>query len=384
MEQARLASSEWVHPRGPEASAVVDFRRSLPPRTTGAHEHLAEAFEALKSRLDLGQLLHSALPRGALQDRLAGTLFVAGRLGPGIDIERVAPTNGTQSALLLILPYIVGRGGRLLAERLSYGALRNVADSAGVELVGVDIDEEGVLPDAFERACVEASPGALYCNPTVQNPTTAVMSEPRRLAIAEIARRHGVPIIEDDTLGRLHPGAAAPIARLAPDVTWYVMSTSKALSHGLRIAYLVAPTPEAREAVLSRAPQLSSWTAAPLLSALVAEWVMSGAADAISAEIRAENLGRESFARSRLGPYGVRSEPGSMHVWLPLPRGLTGPRFAEMAAAQGVLLRPAEVFAVDDQPVPAAVRLSLSTPATRAQAENGILAVRDLVARLHR
>ena len=137
-----------------------------------------------------------------------------------LDRSRLIVTNGTQNAMLMLLRRLVGQDGLVVAERLSYGPLRILAEAAGVRLLGLDIDDDGIVPDAFEAACRADAPRALYCNPTVQNPTTAIMPESRRIAIAGIARRHGVAIIEDDALGLLHPGAPLPIAALAPDVTW--------------------------------------------------------------------------------------------------------------------------------------------------------------------
>lgn len=365
--------SPAVESNGGERTVAVDFRRSLPPIVPSLHARLLHAFERLHRHQDLARLLHGGVAHGAWQARAAAARFVAPRLGEAVDPERVMLTNGTQSALLLLLPHLVGRGGKLLAERLSYGALRSIAQAAGVGLIGLDIDEDGLLPDAFERACRNGDARALYCNPTVQNPTTAIMPHERRLALADIARRYGVPIIEDDALGRLHPDAVMPIARLAPDVCWYVMSASKALAHGMRFACLVAPSAQARNSLLGSAEQLSHWTAAPLLSALVSDWVDSGDADRVSAEIRAENHAREAFARANLGRFGLISKPGSMHVWLPLSAVQARGDFVARAAATGILLRGAALFAVDAQPAPKAVRLSLSTPATRADAEDGIL-----------
>lgn len=281
-------------------------------------------------------------------------------------------TNGTQSALLILFQHLVGKGERLLAERLSYGALRQLAGIAGVDVQGIDIDEDGILPDAFESACRKGGVKALYCNPTVQNPTTAIMPVDRRLALAAISRRYGIPIIEDDALGRLHPGTVPPIAALAPDVVWYVMSTTKGLAHGLRLAYLVAPSAATCEAALAPVERLSFWNAAPLLIAIVGSWAVSGTADLISEAIREENAAREAMAQNALGRFGLISKPGSMHVWLPLPAPWTGSGFARSAEAAGVLVRAAELFAVDHQPVPNAIRLSLSTPPSRMAAEIGI------------
>ena len=67
------------------------------------------------------------------------------------------------------------------------------------------------------------------------------MSEPRRLAVAEIARRHNVWIIEDDAYGLLPASAPRTLAELAPELTFYVSGLAKFVGAGLRVAYLAAP-----------------------------------------------------------------------------------------------------------------------------------------------
>ncbi|WP_431309714.1 PLP-dependent aminotransferase family protein [Bradyrhizobium iriomotense] len=364
-----------------DQDSLVDFTRSLPPAVPGVDAKLARAIERLRSEHGLDRLVHGGVARGSSSGRLGGARYLAPRLGDAIDIDCILTTNGTQSALLLLFHHLVGKGGRLLAERLSYGALRELAGIAGVELVGLDVDEEGILPDAFERACRKGGVRALYCNPTVQNPTTAIMPLSRRRALADLSRRYGVPIIEDDALGRLHPDAAPPIAKIAPDVVWYVMSATKGLAHGLRLAYVVAPSRAHCDSALVPVERLSFWTAAPLLAAVVANWTLSGTADLISAAIREENTAREAMARGALGRFGLVSKPGSMHVWLPLPAPWRPDRFARSAVAAGVLIRSAELFAVDNQPVPNAVRLSLSTPSSRRATDVGITRIAALLDR---
>jgi DNA-binding transcriptional MocR family regulator len=66
---------------------------------------------------------------------------------------------------------------------------------------------------------VGTGPKALYLNPTLLNPTTHTISEPRRLAVTSIARRFGVPIVEDDPYGLLPEHAPPAFAALAPELT---------------------------------------------------------------------------------------------------------------------------------------------------------------------
>ena len=67
------------------------------------------------------------------------------------------------------------------------------------------------------------------------------MSPKRREAIAEVARRKGIAIIEDDAYGALLRQASTPIAALAPELTWHIATLSKCVTPALRAAYVVTP-----------------------------------------------------------------------------------------------------------------------------------------------
>lgn len=354
------------------SSATIDFRRSLPPSVPGLHAHWANALTALAHDCDLAMLTQQSTARGSEADRAAGARFLEARIGARMPLSRVIVTNGTQSAILLLLRGLLQHGELIVAERLSYGPLRTLAQIAGARVQGLEIDDHGIVPESFLAACRSAQPKVLYCNPTIQNPTTAVMPEDRRIAIAEIARRYGVTIIEDDALGRLHSDAPRPIASLAPDVTWYVMGTTKCLTQGLRLAYVIAPVCATADRVVAPVEHLSYWHPAPLHAATVTRWIDTGVADLISSAIAAECCAREAIAREILDDCRLVSKNGSMHGWLQLPAGWTGPDFARAAERRGILLRSAELFAVDDQATPAAIRLSLSTPETLQDVRRGL------------
>ena len=162
------------------------------------------------------------------------------------------------------------------------------------------------------------------------------------------------------------------------------MTTTKCLSHGLRLAYLVAPSAAVADRTIGPVEHLSYWHPAPLLSAMMTEWIDSGAAAQISRAIVDECLLREAAAREVLGGCGagcgMESKPGSMHIWLTLPAHWSGRAFMQAAELRGVLLRSADLFAVDGQPAPDAVRLSLSTPATLDEVRRGLETVKVMLA----
>jgi DNA-binding transcriptional MocR family regulator len=359
----------------------IDFRRSLPPQLPSLQGYLDSALTAVGGRQSLAAIHRQSIAGAATADREAAAHALESRFARPVEPARLLITNGTQSAVLLLMRGLVGIGGLMLAERLSYGPLRVLARVAGVRLQGVEIDEDGIVPAAFEEACRNGRPSAMYCNPTVQNPTTAIAPQGRRVELVEIARRYGVAIIEDDPLGRLHPHAPEAIASIAPDVTWYVMGTTKCLAHGLRQAWLVAPSTQEIARVIGSVEQLSYWHPAPLLSALTTELIESGSAERIAQELMSECTTRENAAREVLRGFHLHSKPGSMHVWLDLPSPWRAREFVAVAERAGVLLRAADMFATDDRSPPEGVRLSLSGPTSADEVRSGLQAVRELLER---
>jgi DNA-binding transcriptional MocR family regulator len=259
----------------------------------------------------------------------------------------------------------------LLSERLTYGVLREVARVAGVKVIGIDLDADGIVPEALEDACRKYSVGALYTNPTFHNPTTSIMSEPRRRAIAAIARRYGFSVIEDDPIGRLYPQLPRPMAELDRDVTWFICGLTKCIAQAARIAYIVAPEPSMAKALIYRNERLTNWVPAPLMAAIAGEMMRSGTATEIAQAIAEESIAREDIARRLLTQHRIVSRPGSLHMWLPLPAPITQQQAVAAAADAGVLVRPASMFTVDSQPPPQAIRLSLSSPLNRDDVRRG-------------
>src|SRR5712672_438250 len=121
----------------------------------------------------------------------------AEELGHGRRINRkqldylafVGATRRSRTGDLLLT---IGAAGAYWVIRVS--KLSRAFFTSGLE--GLAIDGKGLRPEGFEEACEKHRPKALYCMPTVRNPTGSIMSEQRRHRIAEIARRNRVAIIE--------------------------------------------------------------------------------------------------------------------------------------------------------------------------------------------
>src|SRR5262249_33390608 len=134
------------------------------------------------------------------------------------DWRRLVVCAGGQHALTLAFASLCKAGDTVMTEAATFFGMKALAEQLGLSLMGLKMDEQGLLPDALDRA---AAGGAkiLYTIPTLQNPTGRVMSLKRRSDIAAVARKRDLVIVEDDVYGpfaRRDNGAPA-IAALAPE-----------------------------------------------------------------------------------------------------------------------------------------------------------------------
>lgn len=347
-------------PRPSRPRTALEAMMNAPPQPAAAElgRHLTQALAMLERRRDFLDLLTYRQTAGSDEDRAAGAEWLRPLL-PALTPDRVLVCNSAQSALLALITTLVRTGGVVLTEALCYPGFRAVAAYLAIPLRGVAMDEEGIIPDALEAACRQGDAKALYCVPTIHNPTTATMSLDRREAIAAIARRHEIAIIEDDAYGLLPRHAPTPLARLAPDITFYVCSLAKTLTPAFRIAYLVTPTAE-QTTTLAAALRATTMMASPLMAAMATQWITDGAAGAVLNAIRDEAIARQRIAADILRDSAFCADPAGHHLWLTLPAAWSRSEFVGYARDLDLVVLPSDAFAVSESP-PNALRVSLGT-----------------------
>ena len=281
----------------------------------------------------------------------------AGRRGVAANAERIILTTGAQQALSVAIGTLTRPGDAVMVESLTYPGLKNFARLFGFKLLPVGIDDEGLDPDAFEAACEASGSRLLFCMPHAHNPTTRTLTAERCRRIAEIAARRRVLIIEGDVYARGAASTFEPFGALLPDQTIHITSMSKTVAPGLRVGYMIAPT--ALVADLIATSQTISWAVSPLIVELTCRWIDDGTADGIADQRRLASQRLHALARKHLDGLRLEHDTDNPHLWLSLAAPWTGRDFATAAAAHGVIVTPAEDFAVQPDSGPAAVRLCL-------------------------
>ncbi len=372
----RAASPVSDIPMQPSAAEVVDLTLNF-PAPGREREALTAALTKMAGESVSGALLDYQPDTGLPAHRAAGAVWIA-RRGYSVTPEHVIVCAGAQHGILSTLAALTRPGDRILTERLTYQGIKPAASMLGLRLDGVEMDADGLLPDAFEQTIVETGARILYCMPTLHNPTTVTMPESRKREIAAIAFRHDVLIIEDDIYGNLLPSPGPrPLASFAPENTIYLTSLSKTIAPGLRIGYVVPPTNIVDH--IGSAVRATCWMAAPFMAEIATRWILDGEADAILDNHRMIAEKRRMSAIKRLEAFSYDAPLGAMHIWLHLPEPWRAAEFVAAAEKQGVKVAPAETFAVGRGDIPHAVRICLGTPREDAVLDAGLEIISEIL-----
>ncbi len=271
--------------------------------------------------------------------------------------DQVLITQGAHEALLVCLSALTQPGDTVLCERLNYTGLRRIGQLLRIKLVGVEVDDGGLLVDTLPDLIRRHSPKAIVCTPVTHNPTTVTYSERCKALLGKLAEAAAIPIIEDDIYGLFGGSDAPPLAASWPDSTILVTSLSKTIAAGLRVGYVSAPAsllPRIRDALF-----MLGWTAPALQMSFATRLIDSGRAERCVALHRAEATQRVQMAKRILGSaLRTSSSTPTYHVWVETGTMRPGDISAELYR-QGIQVSPASHFVIGDGPVPQALRLSL-------------------------
>ncbi|OZI66078.1 aminotransferase-like domain-containing protein [Bordetella genomosp. 1] len=272
--------------------------------------------------------------------------------------QQILCVNGSQHGLLVVLMAMLRAGDTLVTEHLSYPGLVSAAQLLGIKLLGLDMDDEGLLPESLEEICTANRVVALYCTPTIQNPTTAVMSITRREKIARICREHNLIVIEDETHAVLMAQRPAPICHLLPERGVLIGGMSKVVAAGLRVGYVHAPA--AMVGRMAAAVRNSCWMATPLALEIASKWVEDGTAQALLAQQITEIGRRQSLVTHMLEGLSYRSHPCCPHFWIEVPAPWRAIEIEQGLRRLQHLVTTAEAFSAGRGALPQAVRVSVS------------------------
>jgi len=180
-------------------------------------------------------------PRGLPELREALTDYLARVRGAAADTEQLVICAGFMQGFALACGALRGHGVESIAlEDPGWHVHRLVAEQAGLQVLAIPVDGEGLRVDALIASDAEVA----LVTPAHQFPTGAVLSPARRAALVEWAEREERLIVEDDYDGeyRYDRSAVGALQGLAPEQVLYIGSASLRLTPGMRLGWMLVPS----------------------------------------------------------------------------------------------------------------------------------------------
>ncbi|MBO5333999.1 MAG: PLP-dependent aminotransferase family protein [Clostridia bacterium] len=296
------------------------------------------------------------------------TKFVKDRYNIGKDFDSLIVTSGAQQVMDLATKALCDLGDTVICECPSFIGSLNCFRSYGCNLAGVPVEADGMNIEKLEEAIKNAvNPRFIYTIPNFQNPSGATMSLEKRKAVYELAKKYGLLILEDNPYGDLRvSGEDIPSIKSFDEdgIVIYAGSFSKLLAPGIRVGYIVAPSPIIAKMTVGK--QASDVHTPVFSQMLVDKWMEQNDVNAHIEKIR-EIYRRKlnlmcDLIDSELGDFVKYVRPeGGLFVWCELPENVDMLEFVKECIANKVAVVPGTAFMINDEETNC-FRMNFSTP----------------------
>jgi DNA-binding transcriptional MocR family regulator len=328
------------------------------PLSSGYIEPDLQPLQALGAALGRAARRAAAWDRGPVEGREELRAWFAREAGGGMRAHDMVVCPGGQAAMATAFRALAAPGETLLVESPTYVGAIAAARAAGVRVVPVAADGDGVRPDLLADALRRTGARAFYCQPLFANPTGATLAPDRRAAVLDAVAAAGAFLIEDDWARDLAIDADPPPPLAAADRDGHVVylrSLTKSAAPGLRVAAVGA-----RGAAGARLRAVR----------IVDDLFVSGPLQEAALELLAAPAWRRHLRRLRgllrarrdaLAAALVRHLPelrvdarpaGGLHLWAALSDGTDDVAIAAAAAARDVVVYPGRPWFPAEPPAP--------------------------------
>ncbi len=363
--------------RDPSGTADLSIIRAV---YTEAHENASRRLLEELSQSDNASFMRPCRPIAGLDRHRAVARDWLRNLSVDVDPGRIILTNGAAHGLFLAVAAVVQPGEVVLTESLTDHGIIGLANVLGFTLRGLPIDEQGILPDAFETACKAGDVRALVMIPTLGNPTSHLMGAGRRIAIAEIARRYDVCVIEDEVYKPILEEKLPSMPELLPDLGFFVTSFTKTVMTGLRTGYLVVPTQYSIR--VTSILRVTSWSGVNLMGEMASRWIEDGTAGELIEIQRSELRSRQAQVTDILGSHVAGNNPLSLCAWLKIPRNWSEDGLVRALANKGVAVTPSDPFVAGADRGNGGIRICLGGRLSRPALQTALETIRETFAQL--
>lgn len=278
-----------------------------------------------------------------LRELLQGKLS---SIGVTADASQIVLTAGVTHATDLITRHFVQPGDAVLVDDPGFFILFGGLKSFGARIIGVPWNADGPDIPAMEALIKEHRPRIYFTNTVLHNPTGASISQSVAYRMLQLAEKYDMLLVEDDIYGDFHPARITRLATLDQlDRVIYVSSFSKTLSASLRVGYFACKKELA--ASLCDMKLLTGLTTSEVSERIIYEVLAGGhyRKHLDRLRLRLQEARATTIARlEKLGFTNYLEPEGGMFIWVKLDDGSDMTKLAAMAAKEGVMLAPGNVF----------------------------------------
>ncbi len=137
-------------------------------------------------------------PKGLKELRIEISNFLNDVWNYNINYKNMLITTGSQQSINLVSYALLNEGDTVLIEQPTYFGAINVFKNKKVNLVGIDLKEDGFDLNILENKIIKYKPKLIYVTPTFNNPTGYSWSNSYRKEFLEIVNKYDVLVLEDD------------------------------------------------------------------------------------------------------------------------------------------------------------------------------------------
>lgn len=287
----------------------------------------------------------------------------------GCDFDSLIITSGAQQVMDLATKALCNFGDTVICETPSFIGSLNCFRSYGVQLRGVPVEADGMNMEILEQKLKEnKNVRFIYTIPNFQNPSGATMSLEKRKRLYALAKAYNVLILEDNPYGELRvKGEHLPSIKSFDEdgIVLYAGSFSKIFAPGVRVAYVIAPSPIVAKMTVGK--QASDVHTPVLNQMLVERWMATTDFEAHIEKIRGIYRRKLNLMcdliDEKLGGFVEYVRPeGGMFVWCKLPERVDMMDFCNKAVQNKVAVVPGSAFTVEDGETSDCIRLNFTTP----------------------
>jgi DNA-binding transcriptional MocR family regulator len=302
-----------------EHGGSIAFVQGVPPAEPSPLADLSRSFARAGGDVRLVLTYGDSEGYGPLRDAIAARMRARGCT---VDARDVLVLTGSTQGITLAAQSLAEPGDEIVVEAPTYPGALQIFQIAGLRALPVPVDDEGMRVDHVEAILRTRRPRFIYTMPSMHNPTGVTMNADRRDRLVALAKRYGVPIVEDDPYGELADPPAAPLLARDPEYVISISSFSKTIAPSLRLGWLVAPRTIYERLLLRK--QSYDMASSMYMQAGVCDYLAHGY-DAHLAALRAELTRRREIAFAaieRWWPAGMRAAAGGdgYYLWVTTPR----------------------------------------------------------------